>query len=122
MTEKVKKEKKKINFYKYTTITLVSLILIVVLGFVTVNILTSAYNDGIIDGQQNAISILLTEVNENGFVDINLGDNKSVVLVPRGLGEQNLVNGIVSSINEKGYVEINLGVNNSFVLVPYSGE
>ena len=79
-------------------------------------------NDGIIDGQQNAISILLTEVNENGFVDINLGDNKSVVLVPRGLGEQNLVNGIVSSINEKGYVEINLGVNNSFVLVPYSGE
>jgi hypothetical protein len=122
MVEKVKREKKRINFYKFTTFVLVGLILVVVLGFVGVSMLSSAYDEGIVDGQQNAVSILLNEVNEKGFVDINLGENKSVVLVPRGLGEQNMVNGIISSINDNGYVEINLGINNSFILVPYTGE
>ena len=119
MAEKVKKEKKKINFYKITTFILVGLILLILLGFGATSILTGAYNDGIVDGQANAVNILLTEVNEKGFVEIGVGNNKSVILVPNGLGEQKLVGEIFSSLTENGYVQINTDENNSVVLVPY---
>ena len=122
MTEKIKKEKKKVNYYKVATFVLVGIILLVLLGFGTSSVLSGTYNDGIVAGQNNAVQILLNEVNEKGFVEIGLGDNKSIVLVPNGFGEQKIVDGIMSALNEKGYVQINNGENNSVVLVPYQEE
>jgi hypothetical protein len=125
MTEKVKStkiEKKKLNYYKIITFILVGIILLVLLGFGATSVLSSAYNDGVVFGQQNTVNILLTEVNDKGYIEINLGENKTLALVPSSMiknAQEDLVNGILNSVNEKGYVQINNGNNNSVVLVPY---
>lgn len=122
MVEKIKKEVSKKNYYKISTFALVGLIILVLLGFGGVQILKDSYNNGVIFGQQNAVNILLGEVNEKGFVEVGLGNNRSLVLVPSSMieqGQKELVSGIFNSLNEKGYVQINAGENNSVVLVPY---
>ncbi len=122
MVDKIKKEKKKLNYYKIATFILVGIIVLVLLGFAGTSVLKGAYDEGIIFGQQNAVNVVLNEVNEKGFIEINLGDNQSVVLVPSSMiqqGQQELVTGIFTSISEKGFVQINTGDNNSLVLVPY---
>jgi hypothetical protein len=125
MTEKVKStkiEKKNLNYYKIITFILVGIILLVLLGFGATSVLSSAYNDGVVFGQQNTVNILLTEVNDKGYIEINLGKNKTLALVPSSMvknAQEDLVNGILSSVNGKGYVQINDDNNNSVVLVPY---
>jgi hypothetical protein len=125
MTEKVKStkiEKKNLNYYKITTFILVGTILLVLLGFVGTSVLSSAYDDGVVFGQQNTVNILLNEVNDKGYIEINLGENRTLSLVPSSMiknAQEELVDVILSSVTEKGYVQINTGNNDSIVLVPY---
>ena len=56
MTDKVKKERKRINLYKIATFILVGFIILVLLGFGGVSVLQSAYDDGVVFGQQNAVN------------------------------------------------------------------
>jgi hypothetical protein len=125
MTEKVKStkiEKKNLNYYKITTFILVGTILLVLLGFVGTSVLSSAYDDGVVFGQQNTVNILLNEVNDKGYIEINLGENRTLSLVPSSMiknTQEELVDVILSSVTEKGYVQINTGNNDSIVLVPY---
>lgn len=117
-----KYHKKRFNVYKLITFILISLILLVVLAFGAIKILDNTLSEGVMVGQENAVNIILNEVNEKGFIDINLGNNQSVTLVPKGLESKYLVNDIFNSVNGKGFVQISADANNSLVLVPYQPE
>lgn len=122
MVEKIKKEKKRFNIYKLITFILVSLILLVVLAFGAIKILDNTLGEGIVAGQENAVNLILTEVGEKGYIEINVGNNQTVTLVSKGLESQLLINDIFTAIDEKGFVQIRKDENNSVVLVPYVAE
>lgn len=110
------------NFYKFATFTLLFIIVVVALGFVANLVLGSAYNQGVLDGRQESVSVVLSEISTKGYVNFDLGSNKTLTLVSSEAIEYakgNMVNEIFKYISEEGYVQVNGPNNRSLILVPY---
>lgn len=121
------KEKRKFNYYKLFTFILAAVIVIAILAASVVYSNNSSYESGVVFGQENAINVVLKEVSAKGFIEIGVGENKSVVLVSNNMvtqGQNKLVSDIYNVVSKEGFVELKIpGQEGSFVLVPHiSGE
>lgn len=102
------KEKNNKNYYKYTTYILLGLILLtgVIFGY---NIHSqTTYTKGVEFGQQNAVSIILNEISQDGFIDINTtnGTQRIVNAQLVQYAQEEVILQIIDEISQNGAVNI----------------
>ncbi len=108
------------NIYKTITFILIGIIILGGVIFTFNYFQKSKFEEGIIYGQENTIKIILSEINQKGFIDIPVY-NETYRLVSAGLiplAQEEILIGILKSIQEKGYVEIQDDTG-SLILIPY---
>lgn len=118
--ENKKIQKKKFNFYKFTTFILVILIALFGAYYMLGSYSNSKFNQGRLVGQNEAVDYIVTSLNTQGYVTLTIG-NESLSLVPstslQQSREQTILE-IMNYIKKEGYVTL---YNNEteLVLVPY---
>lgn len=112
------------NLYKIATFVLLGLIVISVAFYFFVEYSNSKYTKGVLDGQENAVDIILKSIAKDGSININLPNNKSIILVPAqtvDYAKKATILQIMNTVSKDGYVSL---YNNEteLVLVPYQKE
>lgn len=121
MTTQKKSEKEQKSSFNYKFL---SIVLGVLLGVILVGVAMYFYTayvntQGIIQGQENAVSLILQSVNENGEVTIQTPQG-NVTLVPKeyiSVAQENVIDYIYNTVSTQGNVVIEKN-SSSLVLVP----
>ena len=115
--------KQETNYYKYATYVLVAIAIIFIIGYFLNSSMDKKFNEGVIEGQKNAVSFVLSEIVNEGAVTITIDSNNSVTLVPVqaiNRAQQQIFADMFGFLVQDGYVTIRSG-NNTVTLVPYTG-
>ena len=113
------------NVYKIITFVLLGIILVSGLIFGGNLVLGSAYDSGVVYGEQSAVEYMISEISDKGFVQVNFPNNQSVKLVSSNsivVGQEEVILEILKTVSDDGYVQLNYGDNESLILVPYVPE
>lgn len=121
MTTQKKSEGEQKSSFNYKVLSIVlGVLLVVIFAAVAMYFYTAYVNtQGIIQGQENAVSLILQSVNENGEVIIQTPQG-NVSLVPKeyiSIAQQNVVDYIYNTVSTQGNVVIETN-SSSIVLVP----
>ena len=110
------------NFYKYTTYVLLAIIVIVGLVYFITWYNQGIYTNGVVDGQNQAVNIILSNIINSGSAQIQLDANTSVVLVPVQsvqAAQAQILTTVAQTAITDGFVTITIG-EDEVVLVPYN--
>ncbi len=121
MTTQKKTEKEQNNSFNYKLLSIIlgALLLVILVGVAMYFYTAYVNTQGIIQGQENAVSLILQSVNENGEVMIQTPQG-NVTLVPKeyiSVAQQNVVDYIFNTVTTQGNVVIETN-SSSLVLVP----
>ena len=115
-----KTQKKRFNFYKFTTLILIIVILLFVTYYILGSYSNTKFNQGKLAGQNEAIDYIVTSLNTQGYVSLTI-NNQTLTLVPSALLQdtrEKTILEILDYVKKEGYVTL---YNNEtqLILVPY---